>query len=155
MTGLILVRSGILIVEKRASSTMKQPIRIEAVILTALNNTREFKISRANVKIIEANPIPMKAKKQSNPNDIIFMRVRKFVRAVNASDGKSIRNNNCTNIGSFTFVGPEFSLINRSPFDIKAGIFSPPSAEKITYSCASLIDSAPFIRKIAKMIAAQ
>jgi hypothetical protein len=155
MTGLIVVRSGILIVEKRANSTTKQPISIEAVMLTALNNTTEFKISRADVKIMEPNPTPMNAKKDSNPKDIIFIRVGKLVRTVNASDGKSIRKSNCTKIGRFTFVGPEFSLIKRSPFDIKAGIFSVSSPDKITYSCASLIDSWPFIRKIAKMIAAQ
>jgi hypothetical protein len=155
MTGLIVVGSGILIVEKRASSTTKQPIRIEAVILIALNSTGEFKISRADVKIMEPNPTPMNAKKHNNPKDIIFIRVGKLVRTVNASDGKSIRKSNCTKIGRFIFVGPEFSLIKRSPFDIKAGIFSVSSADKITYSCASLIDSWPFIRKIAKMIAAQ
>jgi hypothetical protein len=90
---------------------------------------------------MEPNPTPMKAKNDSNPKDIIFIRVGKLVRTVNASDGKSIRKSNCTNIGRFIFVGPEFSLINRSPFDIKAGIFSVSSADKITYSCASLIDS--------------
>jgi hypothetical protein len=104
---------------------------------------------------IEPNPTPMKAEKQSNPKAIIFMRATKLVRAVNATDGNSIRKSNCTNIGRFIFVEPEFSPTNRFPFDINAGIFRTSSADKMAYSCASFIDSTPFISKIAKTIDAQ
>src|SRR5919108_3382842 len=99
MTGLIFVLSGILIVEKRANSMIKQPITIEAIIVTALNKSMEFKISRANKISIEPNPTPIKATRHNNPNNIIFARLVKSARAVNASEGNKIRKNNFTYIG--------------------------------------------------------
>ena len=78
----------------------------------------ESRISRAKVITIVPNPIPMKAEKHSNPKAIIFIRLAKLVRAVNASDGNSIRKSNCTNIGRFISVAPEFSPTKRSPFDM-------------------------------------
>ena len=71
-------------------------------------------MSRA--KVILSYPIqsPMKAEKHSNPKAIIVIRLVKFSARNDPRDGNSIRKSNCTNIGRFISVAPEFLANKRS-----------------------------------------